>query len=461
VCLAVWLTAASDFPNLERFRQTLELLDFDKFPKSDLRMIAEMDNVLAVDIPDLLKRFPMEPAAAAMAMASAMGNPFAETTPFASAQLGLTWVITDVDREKYARQFVELQPVGGRLSGAALRPFLTQSKLSQSDLMRIWTLADMDRDAHLSFDEFTVAMYLVHARLCGAEIPQQLPESLLQSLARPQGPPPQAPPAPSPLTPGMPYPYAAQQVRRRRRRVPPLTRPATAAAARRPGPAAAAALQAAVPYRAAAAAAVAVAAGRAGTDRGLPCRTARARVPDVPAPAAAAAATAAVRPATAAAATATASTAAVPAAATATATATATAATAAERVPCAAAHGIPATGRGGAGHGVQPVCGWQRARRQPVPGLAPVAAGQPVPAGPGLRCGGGGGVCSGGCVCVCDAAVRRRTRHGAAGVTRRPPGRGVNVLWSGMPGPVCPLHQQNISVQLLSVCVGQTSIDAA
>lgn len=67
-----------DFPNLERFKESIKDYDFTKFPKLDLkcvasvpvspssltrshdRMIEEMDRVLSKDVPQLMNLFPAE-----------------------------------------------------------------------------------------------------------------------------------------------------------------------------------------------------------------------------------------------------------------------------------------------------------------------------------------------------------------------------------------------------------------
>jgi len=174
----------SDFPNVQRFSQQLEVADFVRFPKLNMRLIDEMEQVLSVDIPNLLRRFPLEPEQAAVAAASVAGNPFAQASPFAPAQLGITWMIGDQDMENYARTFATLNPQDGKVNGAVVRPLFLESQLPSNDLMKIWALSDIDRDASLDLDEFAVASYLVHARLAGEEIPNQLPESLIPASKR-------------------------------------------------------------------------------------------------------------------------------------------------------------------------------------------------------------------------------------------------------------------------------------
>lgn len=46
-----------DFPNVDRFREILSAFDFNKFPKVSKSMVKQIDDVLSVDIPNLVKAF--------------------------------------------------------------------------------------------------------------------------------------------------------------------------------------------------------------------------------------------------------------------------------------------------------------------------------------------------------------------------------------------------------------------
>ena len=52
--------SSGDFPNITQYKERLQNLDWTKFEKLDLKLITAMDEVLANDIPVLLKKFPME-----------------------------------------------------------------------------------------------------------------------------------------------------------------------------------------------------------------------------------------------------------------------------------------------------------------------------------------------------------------------------------------------------------------
>ena len=56
---------------------------------------------------------------------------------------------------------------------------MVKSKLPNSVLKRIWTLADIDQDGMLDRDEFAVAMFLVDRKLAGDDLPDKLSEKLI------------------------------------------------------------------------------------------------------------------------------------------------------------------------------------------------------------------------------------------------------------------------------------------
>jgi len=51
-----------DFPDVAKFRDVMSAHDLTKFPKIDLKMIQQMETVLAVEIPKLMSQFPQEGA---------------------------------------------------------------------------------------------------------------------------------------------------------------------------------------------------------------------------------------------------------------------------------------------------------------------------------------------------------------------------------------------------------------
>jgi hypothetical protein len=69
-----------DFPDINRFKETLKAQDFSKFQKLNQKMIDAMDTVLAEDIPRLMQQFPSERDAAQTV--SNINNPFEAISVF-------------------------------------------------------------------------------------------------------------------------------------------------------------------------------------------------------------------------------------------------------------------------------------------------------------------------------------------------------------------------------------------
>uniref|UniRef100_A0A0W0FKY8 Uncharacterized protein n=1 Tax=Moniliophthora roreri TaxID=221103 RepID=A0A0W0FKY8_MONRR len=88
------------------------------------------------------------------------------------------WNFTPLFLESTKQQFRDLDPIGtGFVNGDSLVPFLLQSTLSHHDLSRIWDLADPSHTGHLSYQGFTIALFLVYRARSGLDIPNVLPLS--------------------------------------------------------------------------------------------------------------------------------------------------------------------------------------------------------------------------------------------------------------------------------------------
>lgn len=48
---------AGDFPDVNRFREILSAFDFGSFPKLGKSMVKQVDDVLSVDVPNLVREF--------------------------------------------------------------------------------------------------------------------------------------------------------------------------------------------------------------------------------------------------------------------------------------------------------------------------------------------------------------------------------------------------------------------
>ena len=106
-----------------------------------------------------------------------------ENTPIALEGLDVgtgdsEWVVNK-DREKWDAMFESLNPVEGKVTGAAAKKEMGKSKLPNPVLAKVWGLADIDKDGALDGDEFALAMYLVNIKLDGYDMPDELPVHLI------------------------------------------------------------------------------------------------------------------------------------------------------------------------------------------------------------------------------------------------------------------------------------------
>uniref|UniRef100_A0A1A7YCG2 Intersectin 2a n=1 Tax=Iconisemion striatum TaxID=60296 RepID=A0A1A7YCG2_9TELE len=91
------------------------------------------------------------------------------------------WAITPEERGKHDKQFENLAPVLGYVSGEQARKFFLQSGLPASVLAEIWNLADMDCDGKMDRLEFSIAMKLIKLKLQGRSLPLTLPLIMKQT----------------------------------------------------------------------------------------------------------------------------------------------------------------------------------------------------------------------------------------------------------------------------------------
>jgi len=110
------------------------------------------------------------------------------------------WVITREAKASADTIFESLDIYHyGFIEGDVAVPFMLKSNLPGSDLAQIWyanscssislpsnafprDLSDLNSDGHLTREGFAVAMHLIKLRLAGTELPQSLPQSLVQSV---------------------------------------------------------------------------------------------------------------------------------------------------------------------------------------------------------------------------------------------------------------------------------------
>lgn len=184
-----------DFPSVVKFKEQLRKYDFSKFHPLRMKLIENLDRMLANDIPRLMGMIPLEKEHNFGDDAAVRGGAFAVSlstnNPFASgacqgASFGAesdSWVVEEF-KDEYDRLFKSLGPKSGKISGAVAKREMVKSKLQNTVLGKIWTLSDIDRDGQLDEEEFALAMYLIKIKLNDDDLPDELPRHLIPPSKR-------------------------------------------------------------------------------------------------------------------------------------------------------------------------------------------------------------------------------------------------------------------------------------
>ncbi|XP_031212510.1 intersectin-2 isoform X1 [Mastomys coucha] len=90
------------------------------------------------------------------------------------------WAITSEERTKHDKQFDNLKPSGGYITGDQARNFFLQSGLPAAVLAEIWALSDLNKDGKMDQQEFSIAMKLIKLKLQGQQLPVVLPPIMKQ-----------------------------------------------------------------------------------------------------------------------------------------------------------------------------------------------------------------------------------------------------------------------------------------
>lgn len=173
--------AVGDFPEFERFQERLKQYDFDEIPRMSQRAMQSLEQALTKDLPSLMELFPQQ----SILGINRVANPF--TGELAIHSTGSTDLHYDaIDHEAHRKIFLSMLPKSSTstlVDGADARLLFADSALPESDLGRIWTLADHDHDGRLDFDDFSIALHLIKIRKRGMELPEELPPSIRPSSA--------------------------------------------------------------------------------------------------------------------------------------------------------------------------------------------------------------------------------------------------------------------------------------
>ena len=175
-----------DFPNLPRMQESLRNQNFEKFHVFNPKLIQRVDRMLAEEIATLMSMISLEESRQTIDPA-VKGGAFDGLTksPFGvgygeganAGQDAPEWIVGK-DKYKYDEVFYLLNPVDGKITGAAAKQEMVKSKLPNSVLGKIWKLADVDKDGMLDMEEWALANHLIRVKLEGNELPAELPTHL-------------------------------------------------------------------------------------------------------------------------------------------------------------------------------------------------------------------------------------------------------------------------------------------
>ncbi|KAI8348785.1 P-loop containing nucleoside triphosphate hydrolase protein [Mortierella sp. GBAus27b] len=169
-----------DFPNVEKFRQSLRAYKFESFTKIKEPILGAVEEALSVDLPKLMRRFPQgNPMQERVQM-----NPFLipESPDLSNGEIPPSyWHFSSVDKASSLPVFMSLNPIEGRINGSTAKPYLISTGLSKEILAKVWTLADWDANGFMDENEFAVAIHLIQAIQSGGEgvLPETLPRTMI------------------------------------------------------------------------------------------------------------------------------------------------------------------------------------------------------------------------------------------------------------------------------------------
>ncbi len=180
------MVSASDVPPINAMQEKLALCDFSKFPPLKERLINAVDVMLDKDIASLVAIVPTGTDSEAPISGGAFDDVKDQVSPFGfqrceGVDLGSgepEWIVTK-ERSKWDAIFRQLGPINGKITGSVAKKEMIKSRLTNPVLAKIWRLADVDKDGLLDADEFALAMHLIHIKLDGFDLPEDLPEHLV------------------------------------------------------------------------------------------------------------------------------------------------------------------------------------------------------------------------------------------------------------------------------------------
>ena len=177
---------AGDFPKVSDFQESLKGYDFNKFQKLNQTLIDALDKMLGTELPRLMAQVPQDQECAhedyMMNIKKREGGALygKNITPFGDGAT-LDVMCAPLPIKDYLYEFEQLGPdEDEKLTGTQAKQTMQDSKLPNSSLKRIWTLADQDKDGKLTLYEFAIVKHLIKLKLEGHELPIELPKAWVE-----------------------------------------------------------------------------------------------------------------------------------------------------------------------------------------------------------------------------------------------------------------------------------------
>ncbi|CAH0760800.1 unnamed protein product [Diatraea saccharalis] len=211
-----------DFPDIKKMQENLANHDFSKFHPLKPKLLEVVDHMLATDIARLMDMIPQEDVnivseplikdlihkkasaysplnngilnaknSAPYVLGGAFEGVEDQVSPFGygrgegvDAGHGDPEWICSKEKPRYDQIFQSLNPIDGKVTGAAAKTEMVKSKLPNSVLGKIWKLSDIDKDGFLDDEEFALAMHLIRVKIDGHDLPSDLPPHLVPPSKR-------------------------------------------------------------------------------------------------------------------------------------------------------------------------------------------------------------------------------------------------------------------------------------
>ncbi|CAH2985757.1 unnamed protein product [Chilo suppressalis] len=211
-----------DFPDIKKMQETLANHDFSKFHPLKPKLLEVVDHMLATEIARLMDMIPQEDVnvvseplikdlirkkasahsplnnsilnaqnTAPYVLGGAFEGVEDQVSPFGygrgegvDAGHGDPDWICSKEKPRYDQMFQSLNPIDGKVTGAAAKNEMVKSKLPNNVLGKIWKLSDIDKDGFLDDEEFALAMHLIRVKTDGHDLPSELPPHLVPPSKR-------------------------------------------------------------------------------------------------------------------------------------------------------------------------------------------------------------------------------------------------------------------------------------